>query len=208
VPTPAGRPEGAPPTVGTVGRLQRWKRVELLLDAAPRLLIAEPNVRFLVVGGGDPAVDPDYPEELQRRAQTLRIAEAVTFTGHVAEAGDRIASLDVLVHTARLEPFGLVITEALARGVPVVAPRDGGPAEIVRDGVDGLLVDPEDPDALAAAILALLRDPERRRRMGAAGRARVSERFTEARMAEQAWRLAGRIAHGLPADLPGRPPSR
>jgi glycosyltransferase involved in cell wall biosynthesis len=207
-PAAAERPDGAPLTVGSVGRLQRWKRVELLLSAVPHVLAAEPDVRFVVLGGGDPAVDPDYPEELQRRAQALGIADAVTFTGHVDDAGDRMAALDVLAHTARLEPFGLVITEALARGVPVVAPREGGPAEIVRDGVDGLLVDPEDADAVATAILALLRDPERRRRMGAAGRAQVSERFTEARMAEEAWRLAGRIAHGLPADPTGRPPAR
>lgn len=208
VPPAAARPDGAPPTVGTVGRLQRWKRVELLLDAAARVLEREPEVRFLVVGGGDPAVDPGYPEELRRRAEALGIAAAVTFTGHVDDAADRMSTLDVLAHTARQEPFGLVITEALVRGVPVVAPSEGGPAEIVRDGVDGLLVDPVDSDAVATAIRTLLRDPERRRRMGAAGRARVIERFTEARMAEAAWRLAGRIAHGLPPEPLARPPAR
>jgi glycosyltransferase involved in cell wall biosynthesis len=194
---PAPRPATEPPLLGTVGRLQRWKRIELALDAVPLVLAAEPDARFLVVGGGDEAVDAGYPAELHQRVERLGIEHAVTFTGHVDDAADRIAALDVLVHTADLEPFGLVITEALARGVPVVAPREGGPAEIVRNGVDGLLVDPQDAPAVADAVVSLLRDPERRRRMGEAGRARVAERFSEQRMVREAWELAGRVARGL-----------
>lgn len=207
-PPAPSRPDGPPPSVGTVGRLQRWKRIELMLAAVPRVLAAEPEVRFTVIGGGDEAVDRHYPAELERRAAELGVARAVTFTGHVDDAADRIAALDVLVHTAQLEPFGLVITEALARGVPVVGPDKGGPSEIVRDGVDGLLVDAQDAEAVAAAVVDLLRDPERRRRMGEAGRARVAECFTEARMVEEAWRLAGRVAHGLAPVPPAPPPPR
>jgi glycosyltransferase involved in cell wall biosynthesis len=197
-PPPRPRPDG-PPQVGTVGRLQRWKRVELFLAAVPYVLAAEPQARFSVVGGGDDAVDPGYPAELARRVADLGVAHAVTFTGHVEHGAGRIADLDVFVHTAELEPFGLVIAEALARGVPVVAPHEGGPAEIVRDGVDGLLVDVRDAEALGGAVVELLRDPERRRRMGEAGRERVAACFTEERMADEAWRLAGRFVHGDPA---------
>lgn len=181
--------------VGTVARLQRWKRIERLLDAVPLVLAAVPQARFQIIGGGD---DATYEAELKRRSA------AVTFTGHVEDAAERIAELDVLVHTAELEPFGLVVAEALARGVPVVAPASGGPAEIVRDGVDGLLVDPGEPRALAAAIVRLLRDPVLRAQMGEAGRARVQEAFSEQRMAEQAWRLAERVAAAPPAHRPRR----
>jgi glycosyltransferase involved in cell wall biosynthesis len=80
-----------------------------------------------------------------------------------------------------------VLVEAMLGGVPVVAPRHGGPAEIVRDGVDGLLVDVERPEAVGEAVAALLADPERRAAMGRAGRERALERFTAARMAGEAW---------------------
>jgi glycosyltransferase involved in cell wall biosynthesis len=181
--------------VGTVARLQRYKRIERLLDAIPLVLAAVPEARFAVIGGGE---DPAYEAELERRGA------AVTFTGHVNDPGDRIAGLDVLVHTAELEPFGLAVAEALARGVPVVAPRTGGPAEIVRDGLDGLLVDTEDARELAAAIVRLLREPGLRRRMGEAGRAHVTERFSEQRMAQEAWQLAEHVAAAPPARRPRR----
>jgi glycosyltransferase involved in cell wall biosynthesis len=191
-PAPAASP-GDGTRVGTVARLQRWKRIERLLDAAPLVLDAVPAARFEVIGGGE---DAAYAAELAGRGAP------VTFTGHVDDPGDRMAALDVLVHTAELEPFGLVVAEAMARGVPVVAPDSGGPAEIVRDGLDGLLVDAADPRALAAAIVRLLRDPQLRRQMGANGRARVAERFSEERMAREAWRLAERVAAAPPSRRP------
>jgi glycosyltransferase involved in cell wall biosynthesis len=193
VPPAALAPPGDGTRVGTVARLQRWKRIERLLDAIPLVQAEIPGVRFEVIGGGEDAV---YEAELRSRGA------AVTFTGHVDDAGARIATLDVLVHTAELEPFGLVVAEALARGVPVVAPAAGGPAEIVRDGVDGLLVDPDDAPALAAAIVRLLTDAELRRRMGEAGRIHVRERFSEERMAQEAWALAERVAAGPRARRP------
>src|SRR5262249_45452885 len=81
------------------------------------------------------------------------------------------------IHASQREPFGRVLLEAMAVGKPVVAPREGGPTEIVADGETGLLVPPRDPDALARAIVALLRDPARRTAMGRAGRARVAAMF-------------------------------
>jgi glycosyltransferase involved in cell wall biosynthesis len=176
-------PAGDGTHVGTIARLQRWKRIERLLDAVPLVLARRPDARFAVIGSG---VDPAYEAELRARG------DRVAFTGHRDDPWT--AGFDLLVHTAELEPFGLVVAEALARAVPVIAPRTGGPAEIVRDAVDGLLVDPDDPRALAAAIVALLDDPERRRRMGEAGRAHVTERFSEERMTREAWQLAERVA--------------
>jgi glycosyltransferase involved in cell wall biosynthesis len=192
-----GTPAASPVPVGdgtrvvTVSRLQRWKRIERLLDAVPLVRAQRPDTRFEVIGGGE---DASYEAELVARGR------GVTFAGHRDDPWS--AGPDVLVHTAELEPFGLVVAEALARAVPAIVPRTGGPAEIVRDGVDGLLVDAEDPRALAAAIVALLADGDLRRRMGAAGREHVADRFSEERMAREAWRLAERVA----AAPPGRPP--
>lgn len=196
-PVPPERPDG-PPRVVLVARLQRWKRVELLLRAVPRVLDAVPEARFEILGGADPAVDPGYDEELRAEAAALGVDAAVTFAGHVPDARDRIAGAAVLAHTAYREPFGLIYLEALARRVPVVAPRAGGSAEIVRDGVDGLLVDVEDPGAFAGAIAALVRDPDRRARLGASGRDRVLERFTVERMAAEAWDLVHAVARDRP----------
>ena len=111
------------------------------------------------------------------------------FRGHVQAAAATMREYDVVVHTAELEPFGLVVAEALLHGVPVVCPRDGGPAEIVRDGIDGIHVDVEDPEALAQAILALVRDPALRERW--AGRRGPRERALH-RGADGARRMAAR----------------
>ena len=184
-------PPGDGTRVGTIARLQRWKRIERLLDAATLVLAERPDARFEVIGGGE---DAAYAAELQARGAP------VAFAGHRDDPWS--PGFDVLVHTAELEPFGLVVAEALARAVPVIAPRTGGPAEIVRDGVDGLLVDPDDPRALASAIVTVLGDAELRRRMGDAGRAHVTDRFSEERMARDAWHLAERVA----AAPPGRRP--
>ena len=182
--------------LGIVGRLQRWKRVELALRAMPAVLAQEPRARLRVAGDAAPGLDEDYPAALHAEAQALGIAHAVGFLGHVDQGSRLMGELDVLVHTAEDEPFGLVVVEAMLRGVPVVAPGSGGPAEIVRDGVDGLLVDVEDAPTLAQAIVALARDPGRRAQMGASGRERALTEFTAERMAAQAWELMAAVAQG------------
>jgi glycosyltransferase involved in cell wall biosynthesis len=189
--------EGA--VVGTVSRLQRYKGIERLLRAIPGVLAEHPATRFRIVGGATPGVDDDYEAELHALAAELGIAEAVVFTGHVDDAAAQMGELDVLVHCATLEPFGLVLVEAMLRGVPVVADTTGGPREIVRDGTDGLLVRVDDAAALAEAIGGLVGDPQRRGRMGAAARQRVLERFDARRMATETWAHVTRVAARQPA---------
>jgi glycosyltransferase involved in cell wall biosynthesis len=91
------------------------------------------------------------------------------------------------------EPFGIPLVEAMASGLPVVATRVGGIPEIVEHGVTGLLVPPDDPDALAGAIAELLVDPSRARELGEAGRRRAEERFS--------WETVAERLRGLYADL-------
>jgi glycosyltransferase involved in cell wall biosynthesis len=176
--------------LGVVGRLARWKRVELAIRALPDLVEVAPGARLQVVGGEE---DAGYAAELAAEAERAGVADRVVFAGHVEDAPAAIAGLDVLLHCAHREPFGIAMVEALAAGVPVVALREGGPSEIVRDGVDGRLVD--DPSDLAAAVAGLARDPALRTRMGAAGRDRAA-RFESRRMAAEAWAEVARAAGG------------
>ena len=102
---------------------------------------------------------------------------AVRLAGERDDVGELLAAADLFVLSSRSEGLPLSILEAMAAGLPVVASDVGGVPELVVDGETGLLVPPGDPHALAAAIDRLLDDPDLRRRLGAAGRLRVSEQF-------------------------------
>lgn len=174
-----GLPAG--PLVASVGRLRAWKGHGRFLEAAAR--VRDPQARFLVLGGRvfrEDETAPDLEGELRRQAERLGIAGRVTFTGQRGDLADIWPHLTLLVHCAEAEPFGRVVAEAQASGLPVVAFRDGGVPEIVADGATGLLVAPGDLDALAAAVDRLLADPELGRRLGAAGRERARRLFDPA----------------------------
>ncbi|MFF3768219.1 glycosyltransferase family 4 protein [Streptomyces sp. NPDC001922] len=150
--------------VGYVGRLAPEKQVDLLAGTA--LL---PGVRLVVVGDG-----PSAPG--------LRAAlPGARFLGRRtgSELARIFASLDLFVHTGPYETFCQTVQEAMASGVPVVAPAAGGPLDLVDHGRTGLLVPPRDAAALTRAVRSLLVDPERRARFGRAGRAAVAERTWE-----------------------------
>lgn len=202
---PGVRTEGVPAHVHTraraarivvVGRLQRWKRVERALDAMRVVLDAAPGARLRIVGAGRPDVDADYPAELRARARALGIAHAVELAGEVSDVDRQLDGADILLHTADREAFGTIIAEALLRAIPVVAAPFGGPQEIVRDGVDGFLVDPRDAPALGRTLLRLVRDPGARSALGGAGRRRALEHFDERRSAAETWRLVAETARG------------
>ncbi len=189
---PPRRRTGRPPTIGAVGRLRRYKRYELVLRAAPFVLEEEPEARFVIAGG--PTTHAEYPAKLEALAQSLGIHSSLEMRGHVPGAAAVMHEFDVLVHTAELEPFGLVAAEALVNEVPVVCAPEGGPAELVRDGIDGVHVDVTDARELAGAIVGLIRDPALRERMGKQGAAHVRASFSAARMANEAWELAREVA--------------
>lgn len=146
--------------VGYVGRLAHEKRVHLL-----REVTRMPGVRVVVVGDGP------------TRQAVQRSLPLVTFLGPKSgpELARIYASLDVFVHTGPHETFCQTIQEAHASGVPVVAPASGGPLDLVAHGVTGLLVPPDDADAVAEAV-ARLTDPGLRERMGLAARLAVADR--------------------------------
>lgn len=177
-----GIPDGVP-LIGCVARLSRWKDQATLLDALVAVRRAVPDARLVLAGTStDSAPDGqgDYKDYLIRRIAALGLADAVTFAGFVAqhEMPAFYAALDVLAHAAIEEPFGLALVEAMASARPVVAVGAGGVPEIIRDGVDGLLVPKGQPAAMAEALMRVLRDPAFSGRLAHRGRQRVCESFS------------------------------
>ena len=172
---------GIPPhrrMIGIVGRIVEWKGQREFLQAAAVAMGQDPDLGAVIIGDVTDAMDV-YGNEVRQLPTELGIADRVWFAGFLADPRQVYALLDVLVHSSILpEPFGLVITEAMALGIPVIAANAGGPLEIVTDGKDGFLVDPRDPSGLAARITSLFADPSLYRQIGEAGRRSALARFS------------------------------
>ncbi len=167
------------PVVVAVGRIEHVKGFDLLVDAFASSALRD-RARLVVVGDGSEA------GALRRRVATAGLEDRVELPGRLdpADVAARLASADVVVVPSRADAAPLVVLEAWRSGRPLVATVRGGPPEIVTDGVDGVLVDPQDTTALAGAVLGLLDDPERAARIGAAGRRRVED-FTWERVVDR-----------------------
>ena len=172
---------GVPPEallVGSLGRITAWKGQHIFIDALAHLSQQHPNVHGVIVGAPDQSDGTAYAESLREQAQQSGLAERLHFTGPRRDAPQILAGLDILVHSAvQPEPFGRVIIEGMAARRPVIASAAGGAAEIISDGETGLLTPPGDAAALAGALDRLLRDPDERNRLAAAGRRLVEERY-------------------------------
>ena len=185
-PSGAGRDEAATRTVVWCGRLQRWKGAHVFLAAAARVHRKRPDTRFVVVGGTLFGLEREYAAELDRLAARQGLSGAVRFTGQLADPWPELRRADVVVHSAvEPEPFGLVVVEAMLAGRAVVAAAAGGPAEIVEDGVTGLLTPPGDAEGLAAAVDRLLDDDALRARLGRTARDAARTRFSARGMASR-----------------------
>jgi glycosyltransferase involved in cell wall biosynthesis len=161
--------------VGAIGRLAPQKGFDILL----RALAVVPDAELVLVGGGEEHT------RLHDLAKRIGILDRVSFLGWVDEPRRLLPSFDVFALPSRFEGFPLAVLEAQLARVPVVAADVGSVSEAVIDGQTGVLVPASDPPALAAALEGLRSDPERRRRLGKAGRALVLERYTAAHMARR-----------------------
>ncbi len=170
-----------PPSVLCIGRFTPQKGFQVAIEAFPRILARYPAARLVLIGDGPTRAD------LEARAASLGIETAVSFRGWVAppDIPHEINDSTMVVLPSRYgEGFGLVALEAAQMGRPVIASRVGGVPEIVRDGVTGLLVEPDDASALSNAILTLLDHPESAASLGRAA-LRYSETFTFDRYADE-----------------------
>ena len=179
LPEPPARADAARPlVVGALGNVSRRKGTDVFVAAVELVRRERPDIEFRLVG---PC--PDGPERPWAVRQVTRARELGVKHGVTEDPFAELSDWDLLVLPTRSEPFGLVLVEAMAMRLPVIASRIDGPREIVTPDT-GLLVDVDDPRGLADAILELAADPERRERMGAAGRARVERMYTIERQAD------------------------
>ncbi|MBI5837947.1 MAG: glycosyltransferase [Candidatus Eisenbacteria bacterium] len=156
------------PLVGIVARLAEIKRHEVFLEAAARVRREMPEAHFALVGGGE------CEAALRRRAARPDLSGAVHFTGFRRDLGAILSDLDASALSSRNEGLPVAVIEAMAAGVPVVATDVGGVRELLGEEEAGLVVPPEDPEAFAAALLRLLRDPVLAGRLGRRGRERAT----------------------------------
>ncbi len=173
------------PVVGLVGRLQPWKGQDRLLEAQALLHARGHRIHAVVVGGDAYGLSPEYARSLPALVARLGLQKEVTMTDQVPDAGPYIDQMDILVNASDPEPFGIVLLEAMARGVAVVAVDSGGPAEFIEHGKTGMLAASGEPEALADALEPLLSSPALRRELGAAGRERFMREFTDAALRER-----------------------
>jgi glycosyltransferase involved in cell wall biosynthesis len=138
-----------------------------------------PDTRFLIIGEGE------LRHALEHQARGLGLERHLFLTGFRSDAMALVKSLDIFVVSSLTEALGTAVLEAMACRRPVVATRAGSIPETIADGETGLLVPPQDDEALAASIVRLLRDDDLRARLAEAGRARVEAEFSVERVIER-----------------------
>jgi glycosyltransferase involved in cell wall biosynthesis len=156
--------------VACVGGIQRRKGQLDLVEAAASLAGDFPDLVFVLAGAPG---DAEYLTALEERIAALGLSARFRRIGFQPEVRDLLGISEALVHPSHSEGFSLAVLEAMAVGLPVVATRCGGPEELIEDGVSGLLVPPQSPPALAAALRRVLGDPAAARLLGRCGATRA-----------------------------------
>jgi sugar transferase (PEP-CTERM/EpsH1 system associated) len=186
---PAHTPRDAAAAIH-VARLNPIKDQPTLLQAVRRVADSMPNFRLQIVGDG---AERARLEEISRQ---LQLQDHVYFLGERSDVSELLARAGLFVLSSVSEGLSLTLLEAMAGGLPVVATNVGGNAEVVVEGETGLLTPPRSPELLAEAMLALMRDPNRAKRMGEAGRRRVEREFDARQVARRYESLYARLLFG------------
>jgi glycosyltransferase involved in cell wall biosynthesis len=193
VPAESNAWKNAIPTFGLVGRITPWKGQHIFLEAAQILKKQNIIAKFQIIGA------PLFGEEgyeAQIKNQATSLGDSVAFLGFRDDMQAVLGQLDVLIHASTLpEPFGQVVTEGMAVGLPVIASRGGGVQEIIREGVTGILTPMGDASALATAMLNLLQNPQYAHTLGSNAYRDVRARFTATQTAEQLQQLYRQLLH-------------
>lgn len=184
--------------LAVVGQITPWKGQDLAIRTLAALVRRGVDAHLLLVGTTtfkSRATRFDnvaYERELHALAGELGVSERVRFMGHRDDISELLAATDLLLMVSRGEPFGRVVVEAMAMGVPVLAGDEGGPRETIRHGQDGLLLATRDPEEWAATTASLLGRPRERARMGANGRRRAADYGVE-RYARAVWQVFAEV---------------
>lgn len=175
--------------ITTAGNIRHVKGHDVFIRAAALIAQEFPNASFSIAGA---VLEPDYFASLQSLVAELNLAGRFHFLGGIDDLRQHLAVADIFVLPSRSEGFSNAIVEAMAAGLPVVATNVGGNAEAVQDGVNGFIVPPEDPIALAAALTKLLAHPDSIAPMGAASK-RLALNFTTETMMQRITQTYARL---------------
>ncbi|MHC5060704.1 MAG: glycosyltransferase family 4 protein [Planctomycetota bacterium] len=168
-----------------IGQFVPWKKQFLFIEAAERFLQDGSNAQFILIGDDIFARDGRHKKELINRARASPFAQNIKIIGWHDNLVSYWEQIDCLVHTADTEPFGRVIIEAMAHGVPVIAAADNGPAEIIADGKTGLLFAPDEIEELLGAMKRIYEDRELAHNLAVNARKHVICRFQAKHTAER-----------------------
>jgi glycosyltransferase involved in cell wall biosynthesis len=170
-------PTSPPLIVGLIGRLAQEKGVDIFIHAAQRVLTELPSTRFVIIGDG-----PDR-DKLQSLIDDLHIGSDIALLGRRDDMPSIYASLDLMVSSSRQEGLPIALLEGMASRRPIIATTVGDVPTVIRNQLTGILIPPADIDALATAIITLLKDPAQREHLGIAARKLIEDDFSAARMA-------------------------
>ncbi len=164
--------------IGNIGHMADHKGQRDLIEAAPQIFRVFPDAAILLIGEGE------LRRHLERLAEELEVKSRIIFMGFRSDIPSLLRSMDIFVYPSLLEGLGTSLLDAMAAEVPVVATTTGGIPEVVSNGVNGILVPPRNPQALAKAVVTILQNNELAKKLGQAGRETVEKRFTVDRMVE------------------------
>ena len=182
--------------LGTVANLFPRKGYDVMLQALPKVVSQYPNVQYLIIGRGD----PDYEHQLRRIVQERKLDACVRFVGFQHDPSPLLSALDLYIHPALMEGFGIAVIEAMAMNKPVIATTTGGLPDIVVERETGCLVPPNDPQKLAQQIIEVIGQPERWSDLGWRGRLRVEKYFSvQTMMHNLTSAYRGVMGQGFPA---------
>ena len=181
-----GLPEGVP-VVGLVARLDHWGKGHREFLTALATLKEHYPVEALIIGGGR------REAEMRQLAGEMGLAGRVHFLGQRPDIPDLLSALDLSVLPSHSEGVSLALLEAMAAGLPVIATAVGGLPEVVTDGVNGLLIPPQDPEALAQALARLLEDPALAKELGENARQHVEAHFSLERLGREINEIYGEL---------------
>jgi glycosyltransferase involved in cell wall biosynthesis len=164
------------PVIGAIGRMVWQKGFEYLIQAIPDIVRDVPDTKFLLVGDGP------LRESIEALGKELRVKDNMIFTGFRRDIRKILSAVDLLVIPSLFEGFPMITLEGMAMAKPIVATNIDGITEQITDGVNGFLVPPKDPSALAKAVIRVLNDRKTARTMGLSARNKVEQEFSVEKM--------------------------